>query len=157
MVKVNTSGSDSTKISVGRVYSWIPDALAPLGGKLALNVVPLPRLLSAGTPEGRLSGTFVEVHNAGALNSRQADGTLTPFALGDAAAGPEGAFLFAPSRGGGRVDKCAVPPTKRRARYIEAARFGEVNTYYHLDTSPAILTVSFASSAGLRFRASSSR
>ena len=133
MVKVNTSGSVSTKISVGRVYSWIPDARAPLGGKLALDVVPLPRLLSAGTPEGRLWGTFVEVHNAGALNSRQADGTVTPFALGDAAASPEGAFLFAPSRGGGRVDKCAVPPTKRRARYIEAARFGEVNTYYHLD------------------------
>ncbi|HEV2016803.1 MAG TPA: CapA family protein [Gemmatimonadaceae bacterium] len=133
MLRVHTGGSDSTRVSDGRIYLWIPDARATLGGKLGLDVVSLPRLFSAGTPEARLCGTFVEVHNAGALNSRQVDGSIAALTLGDAQASPEGAFLFGPSRGGGRVDKCAVPPTKRRARYIEAARFGEVNTYYHVD------------------------
>ena len=139
MTNVNTGGSHSTRTSVGRVYVWIPDAGVPLGGKLALEVVPLPRLLSAGTPDAELSGTFVAVHNASVLNSRQADGAVIPLALGDAQASSDGAFLFEPTRGGGRVDKCAVPGTKRRGRYVEAARFGEVNTYYHVDRIAACL------------------
>jgi hypothetical protein len=125
--------------SVGRVYVWIPDSGAPLGGRLALDVVPLPRLFSAGTREARLSGTFVEVHNSGVLNTRRADGSVIPLALGDAQAGPDGAFLFEPMRGGGRVDDRAVPGTKRRGRYIDAARFGECNTYYHIDRIAAYL------------------
>jgi hypothetical protein len=120
-------------ISVGRAYVWIPDARSPLGGKLGLEVVPLPRLFSGGGSGAKLSGTFVEVHNAGALNSRQADGGVMPLALGDAQADLEGALLFEPGRGGGRVDKCAVPDPGLGARYVEAARFGEVNTYYHVD------------------------
>jgi hypothetical protein len=106
---------------------------------LGLEVVPLPRLLSPGAPETKLSGTFVEVHNAAVLNTRQADGTVIPIAVGDAPAGADGVFLFEPTRGGGRVDKCAVPGTKRRAKYVEAARFGEVNTYYHTDRIAAYL------------------
>lgn len=126
-------------ISAGRVYVWIPDAAVPLGGKLGLEVVPLPRLFSGGTDEAKLSGIFVEVHNAAALNTRQADGAVIPLALGDAQASSDGAFLFQPTRGGGRVDKCEVAATKRRARYVEAARFGEVNTYYHVDRIAAYL------------------
>ncbi len=139
VINVNAGGSQSTLTSVGRVYVWTPNAAAPLGGKLALEVVPLPRLLAAGTPEARLSGMFVEVHNAGALNSRQADGRVLPLALGDASPAAEGAFLFEPNRGGGRVDNRAVPGAKRRGRYIEAARFGEVNTYFHVDLIAAYL------------------
>ena len=139
MKDLNNGGSQSTRTSAGRVYVWIPDADAPLGGKLALEVVPLPRLLSAGTAEAKLTGTFVEVHNSSVLNTRHADGTVSPLALGDAQAGADGAFLFEPTRGGGRVDKCAVPGTKRRGRYVEAARFGEVNTYYHIDLIAAYL------------------
>ncbi len=120
-------------VSVGRVYVWTPDARSPLGGKLGPEVVPLPRLFSAGASGPKLSGAFVEVHNAGALNSPQADGGMMPLAVGDAQADPEGAFLFEPGRGGGRVDKCAVPDAGLRARYVEAARFGEVNAYYHVD------------------------
>jgi hypothetical protein len=135
----NSHGSHSTKTSVGRVYVWTPDPATRLGGALALEVVPLERLLSPGTPETKLAGAFVEVHNAAVLNSRQADGTVIPLALGDASAGDGGVFLFEPTRGGGRVDRCAVPGTKRRARYVEAARFGEVNTYYHVDRIAAHL------------------
>ncbi|HEY6088510.1 MAG TPA: CapA family protein, partial [Gemmatimonadaceae bacterium] len=126
-------------ISAGRVYVWIPDAGAPLGGKLGLEVVSLPRVISGGTHAARLTGPFVEVHNAGQLNTRQADGAVISLALGDAKASSDGAFLFEPTRGGGRVDKCEVPGTKRRARYVEAARFGEVNTYYHVDRIAAYL------------------
>lgn len=130
MEKVNAAASDSTSSSLARVYVWTPDTRARHGGKLALEVVPMPRLFAPGRA---LTGTFVEVRNAGVLNSRQADGTIVPLALGDAEPDREGAFLFEPGRGGGRVDKCGVPPTKRRARYIAAARFGEVNTYFHVD------------------------
>jgi hypothetical protein len=130
---VNTGGSRPTNTSVGRVYVWIPDAGAPLGGRLSLQVVPLPRLLSAGTPEAKLSGTFVEVHNAGELNTPRADGTAFPVALDDALPTADGAFLFEPGRGGGRVDRPVDPGPEVRARYVEAARFGEVNAYYHVD------------------------
>lgn len=138
LANVNTGGPDS-RISAGRVYVWIPDADAPLGGKLALEVVPLPRLLSTGTRDAKLSGTFVEVHNSGVLNTRQPDGSVIPLALGDAQPGAEGGFIFEPSRGGGRVDDRTVPGTKRRGRYVEAARFGECNTYYHVDRIAAYL------------------
>lgn len=126
-------------ISAGRVYVWIPDAGAPLGGKLNLEVVSLPRVICGGTHAARLTGPFVEVHNSGQLNTRQADSAVISVALGDARASSDGAFLFEPMRGGGRVDKCEVPGTKRRARYVEAARFGEVNTYYHVDRIAAYL------------------
>jgi len=130
---LNSGGSHGTKASTGRVYVWIPDPAAPLGGRLRLEVVALPRLLSGGTAAATLSGKFVEVHNAGALNARRVDRSVFQLALGDAQADALGAFLFEPTRGGGRVDNRPVPGAKRRARYIEAARFGEVNTYYHLD------------------------
>src|ERR1700736_4431588 len=121
MANVNPGGSRSTNTSVGRVYVWIPDADAPLGGRLRPEVVPLPRLLSPGTPGARLSGTFVEVHNAGALNAAEADGTTTHHALGDAQPGADGAFLFEPGRGGGRVDKPDDPGAGIRARSVAAA------------------------------------
>ncbi|HEX9607220.1 MAG TPA: CapA family protein [Gemmatimonadaceae bacterium] len=136
---VNTGGPDSMRTSAGRVYVWIPDVDAPLGGRLALEAVPLPRLLSTGTREAKLSGTFVEVHNSGVLNARQADGSALRLTLGDAQPGVEGEFIFEPSRGGGRVDDRLVPGTKRRGRYVEAARFGECNTYYHVDRIAAYL------------------
>ena len=126
-------------MSSGRVYIWSPDSRLPLGGKLALELVTLPRLLPAETGATTLSGKFVEIHNAGVLNTRHTDGAISPLALGDAQANPDGNFLFEPTRGGGRVDKCVVPGRKRRARYIEAARFGEVNTYYHVDRIAAYL------------------
>src|SRR2546422_3470044 len=135
----HAGGAGCERKCVGGLCVWPPDASTPLGGKLKLEVVTLPRVLSPGMPEAKLSGTFVEVHNAGVLNTRQSDGTVIPLALGDAQSGADGEFMFEPTRGGGRVDKCAVPGTKRRVRYVEASRFGEVNLYYHVDRIAAYL------------------
>jgi poly-gamma-glutamate capsule biosynthesis protein CapA/YwtB (metallophosphatase superfamily) len=119
--------------SVGRVYVWTPNETHVAGGRLALDVVPLPRLRDPGTAEARLTGTFVEVRNAGVVNVPDVDGAVRAAALGNAGPDAAGAFLFEPGRGGGRIDKQLVVDTEMRSRYMQAARFGEVNAYYHLD------------------------
>jgi hypothetical protein len=53
--------------------------------------------------------------------------------LGDARPDTAGDFLFEPGRGGGRIDKIRLAEPDFRWRYIQASRFGEVNTYFHLD------------------------
>jgi hypothetical protein len=53
--------------------------------------------------------------------------------LGDARPDSTGDFLFEPGRGGGRIDKVRLAEPDFRRRYIQASRFGEVNTYFHLD------------------------
>src|SRR5262249_34265707 len=45
----------------------------------------------------------------------------------------EGDFLFEPGRGGGRIDKVGLADPAFRWRYVQASRFGEVNSYYHVD------------------------
>jgi hypothetical protein len=53
--------------------------------------------------------------------------------LGNARPDAGGDFLFEPGRGGGRIDRVKIAEPDFRWRYIQASRFGEVNTYFHLD------------------------
>jgi poly-gamma-glutamate capsule biosynthesis protein CapA/YwtB (metallophosphatase superfamily) len=98
-----------------------------------LDVVPLPRLRDSGSAGARLTGTFVDVRNAGEINLPGDDGAVRAVPLGNAVPDAAGAFLFEPGRGGGRIDKQVVADSEMCSRYVQAARFGEVNAYYHLD------------------------
>src|SRR3989442_998941 len=116
----------------GRVYIWLPDPTHPLHGRVSKEVVSLSHLDAEGEGKGRLWGRHVRVRNGGSVN--QADpttGKVRPLPLGDAQPDPNGDFLFEPGRGGSRVDKVELHPFQ--TRYVRAADFGEVNTYYHLD------------------------
>jgi hypothetical protein len=123
----------------GRVYLWQPDRRLPLGGRAAVAIVPLPNLdaavagVSGAGGVARLRGGNVIVRNAGAVNVPVGDGGLIATALGDAAPDAGGDFLFEPGRGGGRIDKVALGDADFRWRYVHAARFGEVNAYFHVD------------------------
>jgi hypothetical protein len=66
-------------------------------------------------------------------------GEATPVPVGDAQPDPQGNFWFEPGRGGGRVDKIRLAAPDFRWRYLQAAHFGEVNVYYHLDRIAAYL------------------
>lgn len=110
----------------GRIYGWTPDPASPLGGSAAAEVRTLPRLEGA----GKLRGRFVEVRNAGSVLGAP---------MGDAAPDATGDFLFAPGRGGGRMDKAAHPDQGFIWRYVQAAHFGEVNAYFHVDRIAAYL------------------
>jgi hypothetical protein len=81
-----------------------------------------------------LSGAFVCVRNGGAVYGPDpsGDGARAVF-LGDAQPDSAGDYLFEPGRGGGRMDKITLAEPDFRWRYIQASRFGEVNTYFHLD------------------------
>ncbi len=110
----------------GRVYCSTVDPAAPAGVGVALEVVELPRLE---TP-GRLKGPYVEVRCGGAAPAgRGAAGCRRiPPAQPDA----NGDYLFAPGRGGARMDRPDIPEARVRS-YVEATHFAEVHTYYHLD------------------------
>jgi hypothetical protein len=76
----------------------------------------------------------VVVRNGGALNEPDpVSGGVRATRLGDAEPDADGDFLFEPGRGGGRLDKVVVAKPQYRSRYVQAARFGEVNTYFHVD------------------------
>lgn len=118
----------------GRVYLWAPDTTHPLGGEIQAAVVPLPRLDPDGQNHTRLHGLFVRVRNAGMVPEPDAVGSGTAgVPIGDAQPNPAGDFLFQPRRGGERVDWGAIVAPEARQSHVEAAHFGEVNTYYHLD------------------------
>jgi hypothetical protein len=118
----------------GRVYLWTPERSGSLGGAVTAEVVLLPRLEAGGKSGVRLRGRFVVVRNGGAVNEPDPLGAgVRATRLGDAEPDAAGDFLFAPGRGGGRIDKVAVAEPDFRGRYIQAARFGEVNTYFHVD------------------------
>ena len=118
----------------GRVYLWTPDPDRAVGGVVSATVVPLRRLEigDGGTPG--LRGRFVVVRNGGAINQLDPlGGVVQPMPLGDAEPDDAGDFLFEPGRGGGRLDKVLLAEPDFLGRYVQAARFGEVNTYFHLD------------------------
>jgi hypothetical protein len=99
----------------------------------------------------------VRVRNGGEITEPVASNSgsrIVP--IGDALPNAEGDFIFDPGRGGGRIDKVnwdgvSAPPAKVlesgipfpepqfRWRYIQAAHFGEVNTYFHLDLVAAYI------------------
>jgi len=116
----------------GRAYVWVPDPSHPLHGRVSKEVVPLCNLDIEGEGKGRLRGRHVRVRNAAWVNQADpATGTIHPVPVGDAQPDEHGDFFFEPGRGGSRVDKVELHPFQ--SRYVRAAHFGEVNTYYHLD------------------------
>lgn len=124
----------------GRVFLWTPDPSRPPGGSVATAVVPLPRLEAGAYGKVGLRGRFVVVRNGGAVNARDPwSGEVRALRLGDAAPNADGDFVFDPARGGGRVDKIPFAVRRRRTRYVQAARFGEVNTYFHVDRIAAYI------------------
>ncbi len=118
-------------MSLGRAYLWTPEPSHPLGGTVCLSIVELPRLDDCGE---RLRGRFVEVRNAGTvISDMEQNGRLQSSEPGGASADAAGDFLFNPCQGGERVDEAPPVPADKLRHYVEASRFGEVNTYYHLD------------------------
>ncbi len=121
-------------MSRGCVYLWTPDPERPAGGYVTTSVVPLERLENGSARTARLRGRFVVVRNGGAVNEPDPlSGGVRASRLGDAAPNADGDFLFEPGKGGGRLDKVALAEPDFRSRYVQAARFGEVNTYFHVD------------------------
>jgi hypothetical protein len=111
---------------------WRPDPASPLTGSVALVDRPLPRLEAGGA--GGLRGRDVRVLNRGQINAPDpVTGRPEPTPIGPARPDAQGNYLFQPGRGGGRLDKVDVADAGMRERYVEAAHFGEVNTYFHLD------------------------
>lgn len=129
---------DTSETYVGRVYVWDAVAEHANGGMLSLAIVPLPRLDTQGEDKHRLCGRFVRVRNGGKINApHPLTGERTPVSIGDAQPDAQGRFLFEPGRGGGRIDKVELVIPQHCARSIQAAHFGEVNTYFHLDRMAA--------------------
>lgn len=141
----------------GRVYLWIPDSRSTLGGHVTVSSVPLPRLDTPVEVRSRLWGRHVRVRNGGEINAplgSKSGSRIVP--ISDALPNADGNFIFEPGRGGGRIDKvngdgASAPPAEFlesgvpfpepefRWRYIQAAHFGEVNTYFHLDRIAAYI------------------
>ena len=121
----------------GRVYLWKPDREKPQGGVVTLAEVSLRRL----DADGGLSGVYVQVRNGVVLNIQDpVTGTVSAAPLGNALPDANGDYFFNPGMGGGRIDRFAVAPADFRERYIQAARFGEVNAYYHADLMAAYVS-----------------
>lgn len=114
----------------GTVYAWTPISVHHLGGRVELATVSLPHLEPGA---GSLCGRFATVHNAAVINEPgRTPNEILSCPLGDASPDRFGDYLFNPGNGGGRLDKVEVAPEDMRFRYIQASRFGEVNTYFHL-------------------------
>jgi hypothetical protein len=118
----------------GRVYVWTPDPAHPLGGRVAREIVALPRLDPPTDGIVKLRGKHVLIRNGGEVNAPDPiTGKPRAVPIGDAIPDPNGDFLFEPGRGGGRIDKVDLAESDFRERYIQASHFGEVNSYYHID------------------------
>jgi hypothetical protein len=151
------NGTAMKPMTYGRVYVWIPDPRSTLGGHVTVSSVPLPRLDTWIEGRGRLWGRHVRVRNGGEINAPLASKSgsrIVP--ISDALPNADGDFIFEPGRGGGRIDKVnwdgasaspaeflesgvPFPEPEFRWRYIRAAHFGEVNTYFHLDLIAAYI------------------
>lgn len=141
----------------GSVYLWETQTPHPFHGRIVKTITPLLHLDSDGEGRGRLWGRFVRVCNHGV--AYEPDGATSnphPAPIGDAQPNDKGDFIFDPGRGGGRMDIAFCVETGRirslllessdpprwpefRKRYIQAAHFGEVNTYYHIDSIAAYI------------------
>ncbi len=117
----------------GRVYLWTPDPSHPLGGRVGRAIVELPRLDPSSTGSTGLRGRYVRVRNAGEVNFPDDVGGSRAVRIGNVCANDDSDYLYEPGHGGGRLDKVVLPDPDVRERYVQAAHFGEVNTYYHLD------------------------
>lgn len=125
-------------MSRGRVYLWAHDPTRGPYGRLTASVEPLLHLRA--DTKGGLSGDFVCARNGGAVYEPNPSGnTARVVPLGDAQPDSAGDYLFEPGRGGGRMDKIAIAEPDFRWRYVQASRFGEVNTYFHIDRIAAYI------------------
>jgi hypothetical protein len=121
-------------VSKGRVYLWTDDSGRGLYGHLTASVESLHHLDVSTRDASSLSGRFVCVRNGGAVYEPDpVTNDVRAVPLGDARPDSAGDFLFVPGRGGGRIDKIRTTEPDFRWRYIQASRFGEVNTYFHVD------------------------
>ncbi len=121
-------------MSKGRVYLWTDGSHRGLYGHLTASIESLHHLDVSTRDASGLSGRFVRVRNGGAVYELDPITKLEPAVpLGDAPPDATGDFLFEPGRGGGRIDKVRIAEPNFRWRYIQASRFGEVNTYFHID------------------------
>jgi len=121
-------------VSKGRVYLWTDAFGRGLYGHLTASVESLHHLAVSTRDASSLSGRFVSVRNGGAVYEPDpATSVVRAVPLGDARPDSAGDFLFVPGRGGGRIDKIRFAEPDFRWRYIQASRFGEVNTYFHVD------------------------
>lgn len=118
----------------GSVYHWELGEGDGTPARAVRAVVELRNLTSGSNGPEHLTGRFVSVRNAGVINQPDAaTGAPVPVPLGDARPDREGHFLFEAGRGGGRVDRVTLADEGFRWRYVQAARFGEVNVYHHVD------------------------
>ncbi len=121
-------------MSKGRVYLWTDGSDRGLYGHLTASVESLHHLDVSIRDGSGLSGRFVCVRNGGAVYAPDpVTKSERAVPLGDARPDATGDFLFEPGRGGGRIDKVRIAEPNFRWRYIQASRFGEVNTYFHVD------------------------
>ncbi|HET6284122.1 MAG TPA: hypothetical protein VFH73_24405 [Polyangia bacterium] len=114
------------------IYQWeLPTRIGPARAFRA--VVRLRNL--AGWPRQwlGLSGRFVTVRNAAVVPEPGPTDVPIPTPIGSAHRDGPRDLIFDPGRGGGRIDKVAIADADVRWRYVQAARFGEVNTYHHTD------------------------
>lgn len=118
-------------MSRGSVYQWLPSCTGPVGGELRREVVDLPGLQPFGSGPSFLSSRFVQVMNRGFLPGSAGDAQQAE-PIGNAQPDQNGDFLFEGGIGGGRLDLHPVADREMRRRYVEAAHFGEVNSYDHL-------------------------
>jgi hypothetical protein len=121
-------------VSKGRVYLWTDGSDRGLYGHLTASIESLHHLDVSTKDASGLSGRFVCVRNGGAVYELDPITKLErAIPLGDVRPDTAGDFLFEPGRGGGRIDKIRLAERDFRWRYIQASRFGEVNSYFHVD------------------------
>ncbi|TSA33856.1 MAG: hypothetical protein D4R64_13415 [Porphyromonadaceae bacterium] len=119
---------------LAQVYLWTPDPTLPLGGSIQKSIVPLRWVNPFQFDDAWLSSQYAVIKNAGLINLPD---DLSPAfitsPLGDAQPNSEGNFIFEPYNGGGRMDKEPLVDEWRRHKNIQVSRFGEVNTFYHIN------------------------
>lgn len=125
----------------GQVYVWVPEPGNSSGGRVELSILPLANLQDCRASGGiALTGRFVTVKNGASILEPGGDpGQVRIRRLGGAVPGADGNLIFEPGSGGDRVDKAPLEDAALRERYVAASRFGEVNTYFHLDRMAAYL------------------
>ena len=117
----------------GRVYVWTPDPNHQLGGQVTNAVVELGELGEDGSGRSTLRNELVEVRNGGRYERLDPlSGLIEDVAIGNARPDPNGDFLFEAGKGGGKLHKFRDADEAFKERYVQAAHFGEVNTFHHL-------------------------
>lgn len=118
----------------GQVYIWESDSSNPHGGFVTKAIVDLLRIDVTIDDQTKLSGQHVVIENAGEVyNKDKESGSLLPGFMESAQPDMDGNFIFEPHNGGGRMDNEPTLATYRQRKNLEAAHFGEVNAYFHID------------------------